>query len=304
MATFKALVHEHHKKEDGTYNVKVRVTHKRKSVYNNTIYFVTDKDLTKDFQFKSRKALDIGYGLEKSYYDQANIMGERMNSYSAKELANFLERKVSASSDDTINFIDFGRQYIKDLIKNGQSSYAGKFNRTLNHLVDFFKTENILITDITANNLFLFEEYLKNPHDYVRKDQFGNEVKYHHDGLRNGVIDIMSCVRKLFNAAKLVFNDEDRNDERIKHKPFVKYKVGKPTEETEKRNMLPEDVIKIRDCEGIRPGSRMELGRDVFMLSFYLIAMNTVDLFNATVIKNGRLEWAFRRYVTPYSVAN
>jgi integrase len=32
-------------------------------------------------------------------------------------------------------------------------------------------------------------------------------------------------------------------------------------------------------------------GRDVFMISFLLCGMNTKDIFNATVIKNGRIEY-------------
>jgi len=260
MPTFKALVFKHHRKKDGTYNIKLRVIHKKNPVYNDTTYFVTDKQLNKQLEFKDRSIINIVNDLEKAYYDQSNLMGEGVNNYTAKELAEHLQRKVSANSDDSINFIAFGRQYVNRLVKDGKGSYR-------------------------------FEEYLRNPHSYVRKDQFGNEVKYHHEGLKNGVIDLMSCTRKLFNAAKAEYNDEDRGDIRIKYNPFGKYIVGRPQEETDKRNISPADIIKIRDCDSLRPGSRMELGRDIFMLSFYLIGMNTVDLFNAIVIKDGRVEY-------------
>jgi hypothetical protein len=36
MATFKAVVMAHHKKEDGTYNVKIRVAHNRVTRYIKT----------------------------------------------------------------------------------------------------------------------------------------------------------------------------------------------------------------------------------------------------------------------------
>lgn len=34
MATFKAEVYAHQKKQDGTYNIKVRVTHNQKKKYS------------------------------------------------------------------------------------------------------------------------------------------------------------------------------------------------------------------------------------------------------------------------------
>lgn len=45
MATFKVVVLPHHKKEDGTYNVKIRVTQARKSKYIKTSQFVSAQDI-------------------------------------------------------------------------------------------------------------------------------------------------------------------------------------------------------------------------------------------------------------------
>jgi hypothetical protein len=291
MATFKYKVLEHHRKADGTTNIKIQIIHNRKTVWNNTPHFVTDKQLTKKLEIKDRKIIDIVNDLIKAYYHQASLLGSAMNNYTARELADYLERKVSVNGDDNIDFISFGKNYVQKLINNGQASYAAKFTRAINHLIDFFGKEKIPVADITSKNLHLLEEYLKSPHQFTRANQFGTPVTYTHNGLKNGVIDIMSCIRKLFNAAKIEFNDEDRGDIRIANNPFSRYVVGKPKEETDKRNLKIEDIIKIRDYDGITPGSRMELGRDVFMLSFYLIAMNTVDLFNSTVFKNGRIEY-------------
>ncbi|MDP9077221.1 MAG: site-specific integrase [Bacteroidota bacterium] len=291
MATFKAMVHSHHEKEDGTFNIKIRVIHNRKKAYNNTTYFVTKSQLTKKLDLKDRNIINKTNDLIKDYYDQANKMGEEINLYSVKDLAAYLERKVSKLGDDTIDFVRFGNSYIKNLIKSGQGSYAAKFTRAVNHLVDFFGREKVMITEINVNNLHKLEDFLKTPRDYVRLNQVGKPVTYHSDGAKNGVIDTMGCIRKLFNEAKKEYNDEDRNDIRITHSPFVKYIVGKAPEESEKRNLKPKEIMSIRDFQDVKLGSRMELGRDVFMLSFYLIGMNTADLFNVTDIKGGRLEY-------------
>ena len=47
MATFKFLVLPHQRKEDGTYNVKIRITQKGKSKYIKTSHNVSASDIIK-----------------------------------------------------------------------------------------------------------------------------------------------------------------------------------------------------------------------------------------------------------------
>lgn len=291
MATFNVMVLQHQQKKDGRFNLKVRVTHNRVIVYNSTTYFAEPGQLKKNFDFKDRNLIDIKNDLEKSYYDIANRMGEEMNLFSARDLADLLQAKVSKFGDGSIDFVAFGKEYTNKLIKTGRGSYAAKFTRAINNLVDFFGRQSILVSEINFKNLQKLEDYLKAPRDYVRLNQFGRPVEYHSDGSKNGVIDTMSCIRKLFNEAKNEYNNEDYDDIKIRHSPFSKYKVGKSTEELIKKSVTPDAIKLIRDYSDIRPGSRMELGRDVFLLSFYLLGMNTVDMFLISKITNGRLEY-------------
>ena len=48
MATFKFLVLPHQRKEDGTYNVKIRITQKGKSKYIKTSHNVSVSDIIKN----------------------------------------------------------------------------------------------------------------------------------------------------------------------------------------------------------------------------------------------------------------
>jgi hypothetical protein len=59
MATIKEVVLKHHKKEDGTYNIKYRLTHNRKITYINTNYFAGEKQLKKDFTVKDKFLLSV-----------------------------------------------------------------------------------------------------------------------------------------------------------------------------------------------------------------------------------------------------
>ena len=54
MATFKAEVYAHQKRADGTWNIKIRVTHKKKKKYLSTPYYVYKEDLTITLKIKNQ----------------------------------------------------------------------------------------------------------------------------------------------------------------------------------------------------------------------------------------------------------
>ncbi len=68
--------------------------------------------------------------------------------------------------------------------------------------------------------------------------------------------------------------------------PFVDIKTRR--DETRHRFVDIETLRKIRDAKGNR---RLMYYRDIFMLSFYLIGMNSIDMFNAKDIVGGRLQY-------------
>jgi hypothetical protein len=75
MATVREVVLPHHKKEDGTWNVKIRVTHKRKCTYIDTEHFVNSKQLRKDHKIKDHFILDLLYPVLKEYRDKISGLG-------------------------------------------------------------------------------------------------------------------------------------------------------------------------------------------------------------------------------------
>lgn len=81
--------------------------------------------------------------------------------------------------------------------------------------------------------------------------------------------------------------------------PFRKFKIKK--EETRKRSLTVEQLRTLRDypCEEYQVRYR-----DMFMLMFYLIGINSVDLFNAkhSDVVNGRLEYKRAKTGKLYSV--
>lgn len=79
----------------------------------------------------------------------------------------------------------------------------------------------------------------------------------------------------------------------IQHYPFRRFKIR--NEKTIKRNLSVEDLRKIIQAKGL--DKKEELARDIFTLSFSLIGMNTVDIFNLRHqdVSYGRIQYHRRK---------
>lgn len=79
--------------------------------------------------------------------------------------------------------------------------------------------------------------------------------------------------------------------------PFRKFSIK--TEETRKRSLSVDQLIMLRDypCEGYQIKYR-----DVFMLMFYLIGINGIDLFSAKELNGDRLEYRRAKTDKLYSI--
>ncbi|MBV5348908.1 site-specific integrase [bacterium] len=220
-------------------------------------------------------------------------LGFRIEMYTARELAKYFESETKPGSDSTINFVEFSRNHIEKLKAQGRTSYASNINSSLNSLIDFCNgREKIAITEITSKFLTQNEAFLRTTRTIKRKDQFGKMVTTKKRGLSDlSVIDYMTNIRLLFNAAMAEYNDEDKDEIRIIHYPFRKYKL-KRRPENEKRNLTKEQLVVIRDVDPAKIIlERAIFSRDIFMLSFYLVGMNFADLYEVDKIKAGRFTY-------------
>lgn len=76
MATFKAEVYAHQKKKDGTYNIKIRVTHNGEKRYLATPYYIYKEDIThKTYKIKNQHYIDLTDELIKKYRKRCDVWG-------------------------------------------------------------------------------------------------------------------------------------------------------------------------------------------------------------------------------------
>lgn len=282
MPTFKVSVQEHQQRRDGKFPVSIRLTHNRQSVYITTGTYVTRKQVAADF--KSIRDTEVVRLLDRDILDYEKLLlrglGTAVNKYTARELADYITRHMKTAGGAEIDFIEFAWEHIAELKAAGRIGYAERFERVVRALIDYFGRAKVLVREITYANLQKIESHLTTERTMTRVNQCGKEYTITRPPLKQqSVADFMRILQILFNAARDKYNVED--DEAldvITHNPFRRYSV-KVTEEPAKRSLTVEELAKIINCTDA--AGRAEIARDVFLLSFYFIGMNTIDLFNA-----------------------
>jgi len=293
MITFNYTILKHHKKEDGTWNVKIRVTYNRKSKYIPTNMFVSKDDLNTKKNVitnktKSKKLNDL--------IDEYRSIAENIaitSTLTTGRIIELIKKVLDKKEKAEVDFIAFANKVItkrkKDAAPKEDKTAIG-YQTVVNSLQDFFKSDRVLITDITARSLKRYEDYLKTERKVTRINRFGNQEARILKPIGNGINNYMRDIRALFNDAIEEFNDEDSNELVITHYPFKKYKIPKPILGA-KRNVKVDVIQRIRDFEPSGKGELMVLGRDVIMLSFYLVGINLIDLYNVDQLTKGRLSY-------------
>lgn len=291
MATVREVVLPRTQKKDGTWNVKIRVSFKRRSSYIDTQHYIGQKQLRKDFTIKDEFILTILNPVVDSFRKRISELGESLELYTSKSLVAYLT--MCEETAETINIIAFGEEQIRLLDQQNRTGSRNDMKKVVNSLRDYFKAEFIPITEIRSKMLENYERYLRSERTMFRPDQFGNLVERRSKGLTDvGLHNHMRDLRILFNAAVKKFNDPELGVTLIKHYPFEKYKIVSPPD-TNKRKLSIEDIERISKIE-LPANSRAEMARDLFMLSFYLCGMNPVDLYRLPEemdIEEGRLEY-------------
>ncbi len=295
MSTFAIHIQTYQKNREGKSAIVIRLTHKRERAYLKTEYYVTDRQLDKDLKLKDKFLIRQLNDKIRVYEDTVIKLGTKVDRYNATELKEYLIKTTREGTDTSIDFVAFSLSHIEK-IKEKQKSRSAVLHRTLNSFVDFWGRDRISISEITSKKLKEFEDYLYEPRTITRKNQYGKDVTYKKEAcIPSGVHDYLGNIRTLFNAAKEKYNDEDKGEILIEHNPFSKYKIPKK-KKTAHRNLDIETIRKIINCPDLKTNgshgvNRANFARDVFALSFYLVGINSVDLFRVDTFKDGRITY-------------
>ena len=279
MLTIKAEIQRDKLRQDGSYNVRIRFTKDRKVKRISTSLFATKADLTDRFTIKEdsliKQEADI---LILHYRKMFNEMHLETETLDVNEIVERLNNRDK--SDKPVDFIRFAKEWIANSTLKGVVNYTS----ALNSLIRFNKSEKLYTHQITSEFLQEFMAFLLNE-SKERAEQLKKKGK-RVPSTRSTSLYLMG-IRRLFKEAVKQYNKPDQGLIRIKNTPFAYFQIPKQ-QATRKRAITAELIRKIEQLpyqtvyKGIHHTNRFNLAKDCFILSFCMIGINSVDLFNAT----------------------
>ncbi len=279
MAKFKITIRPSEKHADGTVNIKILITHNRKSRYISTDYDV----LPEYFDIKTGTVKPGGK------YDQDD----------ADHINNKLQIKLGVLTDKVmkqrdVRFMDLS--ILLTILRDTQREYDlfSIFNARMDK---FKKIGNINYHDTILRTKRAVEDFCGTsllPFDTISPTWLSN-FEYHlrSKGLKPNTIGIhMRDIRTAYNQA-ITMGLIDYSSY-----PFRKYKI--PKEKTRHRTLSPEEIATIAKQEIKKPLTAW--ARDMFMLSFYLIGINLKDMMFIEKVEDGRIYYIRSKGKKSYSI--
>lgn len=294
MATFKFLILPHQRKEDGTYNVKIRITQKGKSKYIKTSQNVSSADISRKkengkekIKIKNQVIIDLMEEIILGFKKKLTSAGVDAEYWDVDRIVEYLTTDVE---NFRLNFISYGRKIADDMDKEGRKGTAKQYRIAINALVRFVGKEDLDINLITASFMRAFEKHLKTEPSFKGR-RTGESLPTDKPKGKRAISLYPAHIKTIHNLAKAEYNDEERGIIRIPLSPFAKYKVA-PIPKSEHRTLTIKQVQQIIDLpykQKVRGGGQpiFNIAKDLFILSFAMMGMNSADFYDASVIENG-----------------
>lgn len=253
MATLKAVVRT--ERADGFYPVYIRVTHKRNTSFIKTDKMVSKKELTKTNEIKDPYVLQ--YCAQKIVEYTERLNKKDIEHWTVKEVVEFL-----TNGDNDICFSEYARVHIDRMIDRGQERNAKNYKLALQHLERFTGTDKVMFSQLTSATVNRWIKSLEQTHR--AKEMYP------------------ICMRQVFKAAILEYNDYDNGIIKIKTNPWMKVEIPS-ADRAAQLAITPEACRKFFSFP--IPDSKMkfpltEFGRDIAMMVLCLAGINTIDLYN------------------------
>ncbi len=255
MPDFKPVVRKDVVNSNGKANIKIQFSHRGKTAYIGTIYYIEPKYMLPSGKVKSSYPghVSLNQDLLRLQMEYNNIVaGIGMMEIKQMTMTDLLT-KLKGRTESGGDFIKYAGGRIASLRKQGRLSLAELYETTLKHLKRYSGQETLLFKEITVQLLKGFEEWLR-----INRNSGVNTVA-----------NYLCNIRAIFFHAI----DSEAVDQGIS--PFRKYKIIK-------ENKRPR-ALDVKDLKRLL-AARQYLSRaqqrevDIFFLMLYLGGINLKDL--------------------------
>jgi len=289
MPSFKAVVIPGDRREDGTYNVKIRVIQNRKQRRIATSLVARPSDLTRSLKIKSPALIARSDEL----VSRMRATLTDVNPFDLKEASVdwIVEHIRTAMQTETfhLDFFAFADDWVTCKAPTTRRNYTG----ALNALARYLGKREIDVNDITRRLVL----------DFMEKTDAENKLQWSYRDKRlvetskpKGGGTASRHVMKLahiFDAARAKYNDEDSGRILIPRTPFSRIEYHIPPPEGQK-NLGADLMQRIIDAQ---TDDRLErLALDIFIVSFATMGANFADLYNAIPPRDD--VWRYNRQKT------
>lgn len=246
-------------KLDKSRKVSIVVSHKgqRRRIPTNIV--LTDSDVSRSGKISSRK-------IQKAIDDKINLLKDKLYDLEIDLLGKDVDIDWIFShiikESETSDFFEYAEKWIERSTNKGKKNYS-----------------------IMLNSLERFNQCRKLPFSLIDYS-FLNRYKDYLDGHPRAQSLYLGNIRHLFNEAIKEYNTDDKKV--ITNNPFEKFSIPKDMPNTKNRVISEENLVKVFNFKGTR---RIGMARDCYIMSFCLMGMNSVDMYECTQYKNGVLAY-------------
>lgn len=277
MATFKAEVQN--KRADGTYNVRIRVTHNCQVRRISTNIYARQSDLTKSLKIKNPDIINASNNLINQCITICNELSFRIVAMEVEELVDVLKGKLKGGEKFSLDYIRFANEEIEKM-KGGTAIF---YTAAINTLKRFINQDSIDISKIDVEFLRKFKSFVESEPSQSGSNRKKSNKKQEPKLKGRAVSAYLTCLRAIYNRARDQYNDEDRGVVKIPFYPFKKISI-KQEQQTRKRALSIEQIqaiINLQYEKEIVGGkwSRYNLAKDCFLISFGLAGIATTGIY-------------------------
>lgn len=246
-------------KIDGSRKIAIILSHKGKRKRIPTNITVNGGDISKRGSITSRK-------VQRIIDDKINELKGRLYDLEMELMdrevdVDWLYSRMLRKKED-VDFFAFAENWLEKSGIKGRKNYA----TMLNALERFLGMRKLSFSLIDYSFLDRFCMFLGD-HPRAKSLYLGE-------------------IRHLYNEALREYNTQ--YDKAIPASPFEFYKIPKHIPQTNNRVISEETLLKVFNFQGTR---RVGMARDCYVLSFCLMGMNSVDMYECRDYRNGTLSY-------------
>lgn len=254
MATIKPVILAQNKREDGTWKVVYRLTHKRKSRYISTSHYVTSADIDDNNDIRVDFVIDYLSEDIKEYRRKISSISHRIDHMDVDDVQAFITNK-----GDGVDFLSYFDTWIEQSSSRLEENTVKAYQTVRNLLGEVFPV-GLSTSNLTKASL----------RDIV------NHCKSRKTSASDNVINIyITKIKKVFTDARKHYNDPDAGIIKIPNNPFEYWDPIETSVKIVKKAIPISDIRAIRDYRSKTFG----LAAKTFMLTVYLCGINFIDLF-------------------------